>query len=174
MPRKETLISGFGGQGVVLAGRLLGLAATLSGFHATMLVSHGTETRGGYVRSQVVISDDLIDSPSTGRPDVFCALSQAAYVRFRTLAASGAIIHDPDFVKPAADEPARLLALPARAMALEKLGSELSANLIALGAILRQLGLIPLEQGLRAVRETVRRNLDKNLSALELGYHYFQ
>jgi 2-oxoglutarate ferredoxin oxidoreductase subunit gamma len=54
--RTEILISGFGGQGVVRMGQILGLCAIKQGHRVTMLKSHGTETRGGYVRAQVVLS----------------------------------------------------------------------------------------------------------------------
>ena len=62
-PRTEILISGFGGQGVIRMGQILGLAAIKQGHRVTMLKSHGTETRGGYVRAQLVISPDYVDSP---------------------------------------------------------------------------------------------------------------
>ena len=92
--RREVLISGFGGQGVVLAGRCLGLAAVYGGLESTMLISHGTETRGGYVRSQLVLSDEEIDSPAVERADIFLALSQAAYDRFRPLAEKGLTLYE--------------------------------------------------------------------------------
>jgi len=53
--RTEVLVSGFGGQGVVRIGQILGVSSVLEGLFTTMLVSHGTETRGGYVRTQIVI-----------------------------------------------------------------------------------------------------------------------
>jgi 2-oxoglutarate ferredoxin oxidoreductase subunit gamma len=61
--RTEILISGFGGQGVIRMGQILGLCAINQGHRVTMLKSHGTETRGGYVRTQVVIAPDYVDSP---------------------------------------------------------------------------------------------------------------
>jgi hypothetical protein len=73
--RIEIVASGFGGQGVVRLGQILGEAAVKQGLHVTMLKSHGTEMRGGYVRSQVVLSKDLIDSPMCETPDYFIALS---------------------------------------------------------------------------------------------------
>jgi 2-oxoglutarate ferredoxin oxidoreductase subunit gamma len=169
MIRKEILISGFGGQGVVMAGRILGYATVLAGLRATMLVSHGTETRGGYVRSQVVVSDDLIDSPAVERPDIFCALSQAAYGRFLNLVSDGVVLYDPDFVTPDRLQDVAHFAVPARALAVEKVGNELSANIVVLGVILQKLGLIPLEQGLQAVREIIPRYVEINLRALEIG-----
>ena len=62
-PRTEILISGFGGQGVIRMGQILGLCAIKQGHRVTMLKSHGTETRGGYVRAQLVIAPEYVDSP---------------------------------------------------------------------------------------------------------------
>ncbi|MDR1658599.1 MAG: 2-oxoacid:acceptor oxidoreductase family protein [Deltaproteobacteria bacterium] len=162
--RKEALFSGFGGQGVVLAGRSLGLAAVIGGLEATMLVNHGTETRGGYVRSQVVISDEEIDSPLVERPDILLALSQAAYNRFKPLAAQGLTLFDPDLVRPG-EFPGREAPLMTRKLALE-LGSELAANMVALGKVLKLLGLVPLEAARQAIRELSKRGLEINLAAL--------
>ena len=172
MTRKEVLISGFGGQGVVKAGRILGYAAVLAGLRATMLVSHGTETRGGYVRSQVVICDEAIDSPVAEQPDVFCALSQAAYTRFHALADKGLVIYDDGLVAPDLSRGGAHLALPARELARGQAGSELAANLVALGAALCRLPLIPLEYGLQSVREVLPRQEKVNARALEIGYRF--
>jgi 2-oxoglutarate ferredoxin oxidoreductase subunit gamma len=170
--RKEVLISGFGGQGVVKAGRILGYAAVLAGLRATMLVSHGTETRGGYVRSQVVISDEAVDSPVVERPDIFCALSQAAYNRFLGLVEGGLVVYDGDVVVPDLSGGAAHFALPARALAAEQAGGELFANIVALGALLRRLPLVPLADGLQSVREILPRHGEANARALEIGYRF--
>jgi len=70
--RIEIVASGFGGQGVVRLGQIVGEAAVKQGLHVTMLKSHGTEMRGGYVRSQVVVSKDLIDSPHVRVARLLC------------------------------------------------------------------------------------------------------
>ncbi|MBA7646945.1 hypothetical protein ES703_54713 [subsurface metagenome] len=93
--RQEILASGFGGQGVVRLGQIVGMAAMRQGFRVTMLKSHGTEQRGGYVRAQVVISPDEIDSPLVENPDFFCAFSSAAYKQFSHLVQAGTILYDP-------------------------------------------------------------------------------
>jgi hypothetical protein len=80
--RIEILVSGFGGQGVVRLGQIVGTAAVNQGFRVTMLKSHGTEQRGGYVRTQVVLSKEEIDSPLVEDPDYFCSFSSAAYQQF--------------------------------------------------------------------------------------------
>jgi 2-oxoglutarate ferredoxin oxidoreductase subunit gamma len=171
MIRKEILVSGFGGQGVVLAGRILGYAAVLGGLRASMLISHGTETRGGYVRSQVVISDELIDSPIVETPYIFCALSQSAYNRFRHLMGpDGFVFYERDLVSPQAACAARQTAVPAQSLAVKEFGSGLFANSIMLGLIFRRLELIP-ENLCRAALETVvPRDKDKNSAALSLGW----
>ena len=98
--RIEILASGFGGQGVVRLGQIVGETGVKQGLHVTMLKSHGTEMRGGYGRSQVVLSKEIIDSPMCENPDYFIALSSAAYNRFKdTVADDGLIIYDPAFVE---------------------------------------------------------------------------
>src|SRR3989338_6321343 len=84
--RTEILISGFGGQGVIRMGQILGLCAIKQGQRVTMLKSHGTETRGGYVRAQLVIAPDYVDSPVVEQADVFVAFSAPSYKKLYDLA----------------------------------------------------------------------------------------
>ncbi|MDR3165114.1 MAG: 2-oxoacid:acceptor oxidoreductase family protein [Synergistaceae bacterium] len=169
MTRKEILISGFGGQGIVTAGRILGHASTLQGLSAAMLVSHGTETRGGYVRSQVVISEEAIDSPIVEKPNIFCAMSQAAYNRFFGISRNGVILYDPDLVKRIGPPSPTYLAIHAGAAARE-LGIPMSANMVMLGAILRTLGMISDECMKDAIAAISPRFTELNLMAFEAGY----
>jgi 2-oxoglutarate ferredoxin oxidoreductase subunit gamma len=169
--RREILISGFGGQGVVMAGKLLGRAAVLQGLEAAMLVSHGTESRGGYVRSQVVASKEAVDSPIVENPDIFCALSQAAYNRFIHLMKGGIVLYDPVFVTQDDSFTGRGLPIPAMAIA-EEAGSGLFMNIVMLGAILRRLSFISLEHAERSVEEMIPRSAAENLRALRLGYDH--
>ncbi|MDR2124405.1 MAG: 2-oxoacid:acceptor oxidoreductase family protein [Desulfovibrio sp.] len=169
MSRHEVLISGFGGQGVAAAGRILGRSAVAAGLQATMLLSHGTETRGGYVRSQVVIADDDIDSPLVEKPDIFCALSQAAYARFAGAASQGIVLYDPDTVAPGPAPAARLVAVPARRTALESAGTALAANMVMLGIVLRRLDLFPADYAEQALRELMPRHAEGNILALRAG-----
>src|SRR5512135_3395118 len=123
--RVEILVGGFGGQGVVRLGQILGDAAVRQGFRVTMLKSHGTEQRGGYVRSQIVISEREIDSPSVEEPDYFLALSSAAYNAYRSLVWEGMILYDPAYVDVDKSLSLRHLAFPAKELAIEKFGKEL-------------------------------------------------
>jgi 2-oxoglutarate ferredoxin oxidoreductase subunit gamma len=166
--RWEILISGFGGQGVVLAGRSLGLAAVYSGLESSMLISHGTETRGGYVRSQLVMAETEIDSPLVEKADIFLALSQAAYDRFKHLAKNGLTLYDSDLVRPT-DDLSRQLALPARQTAIEVLGTDLATNMVALGQITKYLDCLPMAALKKSVSELSKRGREINLAALDLG-----
>lgn len=167
--RLEVLVSGHGGQGVVRMGQVLGLAAVQQGLAATMLVSHGTETRGGYVRSQVVISPGEVDSPVVERADVLCAMTQEAYDRFRGLA-RGTLVYDPARVVVSDDPAARRLALPAAARARAELGDALFANAVFLGAIGWLLeGALSPDRLCAALLERIPRFPDQNRRALELG-----
>ena len=172
MIRREILISGFGGQGVVLAGRILGQAAVSSGLRASMLVSHGTETRGGYVRSQVVVADEDIDSPVVERPDYFCAMSLAAYRRFAHLTTWGVIFFDPDLVAANPGETLKGVGLPARRISTDETGGPLAANMVMLGAIMRGLGMIPLDAVAESARKVSPRHAEANVKALRAGWSF--
>ncbi|MCL4466530.1 MAG: 2-oxoacid:acceptor oxidoreductase family protein [Chloroflexi bacterium] len=169
--RTEILVSGFGGQGVVRVGQILSTAAVSSGLHTTMLVSHGTETRGGYVRSQVVISDEEIDSPVVENPDFLCALSKAAYNRFKHLVSKGTIIYDPAFIEPDETLDVRQVPFPARDIAVEKLGREIFANVIVVGYLAGLLsGTLTKEAVAAAVRERIPKFQSENAAAFAVGY----
>jgi len=168
--RIEVLVSGHGGQGVVRLGQVLGLAAVRQGLAATMLVSHGTETRGGYVRSQVVIADRDVDSPVVERADCFCAMTRDAYERFRALV-RGTLLYDPDHVTPDGDGPARRVPLRAAWIADSELGNGLFANVVFLGAVSRILeGTLQREHVLAALVERIPRSPDQNRRAFEAGW----
>jgi 2-oxoglutarate ferredoxin oxidoreductase subunit gamma len=167
--RTEILISGFGGQGVVRMGQILGLCAIKQGHRVTMLKSHGTETRGGYVRAQVVISPTYVDSPVVENADVFVAFSAPAYTRFFE-ACRGKILYDPEMVvEIRAEAPERHLAVPATALSKERFNNVLFANMIMLGALTRLAGL-DYEAMKTAMLEVIPRFHEQNLAALDVGY----
>lgn len=169
--RFEVLVSGFGGQGVVRIGQILGLASVKEGLYTTMLVSHGTETRGGYVRTQIVMSKEVIDSPVVEKPDIFCAMSKAAYNRFYRMSEGGLILYDPGYVTPDTGIKSEQLPLPARDLAVENFGNELFANMIIYGRLIKLLnGRISGENAVGALRERIPRFVEENLKAFDMGY----
>ncbi len=133
--RIEIRLAGEGGQGMILAGIILAEAAAIyEGKHVTQTQSYGPESRGGASRSEVVISDDEIDHPEVLRPDIVVALSQEAYGKFgKTVRDGGLLIVDEDAVETAADFAG--LRIPVARIAQETTGKAITANTVALGAL---------------------------------------
>jgi 2-oxoglutarate ferredoxin oxidoreductase subunit gamma len=168
--RTEILISGFGGQGVIRMALILGRCAINQGNRVTMLKSHGTETRGGYVRAQLVISPDYVDSPVVESADIFVAFSAPAYKKFYDLC-SGKVLYDPEMVEKVHDEaPDRHVNIPSRALAREHFGNVLFANMVMLGALTR-LVAIDIAAMKEVMLEVIPRSHEQNLQALDLGHN---
>jgi len=172
--RIEIVASGFGGQGVVRLGQIIGETAVKQGLHVTMLKSHGTEMRGGYVRSQVVLSKDLIDSPMCESPDYFVALSSAAYKRFKdTVPEEGMILYDPAFVEEIDGRlKCRHTAFPAKELSVEHFNNPLFANTLVLGQMARLIDALDKEVVLKSILEIIPKFHDKNKEAFQIGYDY--
>ena len=172
--RIEFVASGFGGQGVVRLGQIVGESGVKQGLHVTMLKSHGTEMRGGYVRSQVVLSKEIIDSPMCENPDYFIALSSAAYNRFKdTVANAGLIIYDPAFV---AQIDATLKCtqkdFPAKQLSVDHFDTPLFANTLELGLVARTVEILDKEIVLESILEVIPKFHDRNRKAFEIGFEY--
>lgn len=170
--RKEIRISGFGGQGVVLAGYVLGKALALyDGLEAVMTQAYGPEARGGASSANVVVADRRIAYPLVQEPDILVALSQEAYTRFRATAKPDAIvIIDEDLVTPFPDDqPHRI---PATRLA-EELGRRIVANVVMLGFFTAVTGLVSRESMEKAIETSVSaKTVPLNLEAFETGYEY--
>lgn len=172
--RIEILASGFGGQGVVRLGQIIGETGVKQGLHVTMLKSHGTEMRGGYVRSQVVLSKEIIDSPMCESPDYFIALSSAAYNRFKdSVAGEGLIIYDPSFVE-AVDHTLNCTQkeFPAKQLAVDHFNSPLFANSLVLGLIANAVEIIDKAIALESLLAVIPKFHDRNRKAFEIGFEY--
>ena len=134
-PERQVFITGFGGQGIVMAGDILGKAATLyDRRHATMMQTYGPEARGGSCSSQVIISDREILFPSIREPEVLICMSQEGYTNNVTnLRRRGTLIWDTDLVKSRkAAAGLTTYNIPATRFA-EELGNAMMANIVMLG-----------------------------------------
>ena len=98
--RKDIRIAGFGGQGIILAGIVIGKAAALhDGIYAVQTQSYGPEARGGASRTEVVVSDEEVDYPKVQNPDIFVAMSHTALIAYLDdLKDGGILIVDPDMI----------------------------------------------------------------------------
>lgn len=172
---KEILITGFGGQGIVLTGNILGMAATLyDNRHATMTQSYGPEARGGSCSSQVVISNEPILFPYVEHPQVMICMSQAGFQKNCTmLVDGGTMIWDTDLVTPEAlNQQWRCFNIPATRFA-EELGNKMMANIVMLGFVSAVCELVAPESLKQAVLKTVPpKTREKNELAFERGREY--
>ncbi len=170
--RKEIRIAGFGGQGVVLAGYILGKALTLyDGFEAVMTQVYGPEARGGASSANLLVSDEPIDYPIVERPDILVALSQEAYSKFRPTATPDALILiDEELVEPLPnDDPHRI---PATRFA-EELGRRLVANVVMLGFFTAVTRLVRPAAMQQAIQTSVKaKAVPLNLQAFAKGYEH--
>ena len=170
--RQEIRISGFGGQGVVLAGFLLGKAFSLyQDLEAVMTQSYGPEARGGASSSSIVVADYPIAYPFVQEADVLIALSQEGYTRYRGEAKPEAIIIiDECLVTPKPD--VQPFGIPATKLA-EGLGRRIVANVVILGYFCAISDVITREAMEEAIRTSVKpRTLSLNLEAFEVGFAY--
>lgn len=174
--RTEILISGFGGQGIVRLGQIFGLAAVKQDYRVTMLKSHGTEQRGGYVRAQVIVSREAIDSPIIEDPDYFCALSTPAYNRHIDLVSRGIIFYDPSSTGIDEEKVKKVThySVAARDIAIEKLGQPIYTNSIMLGAMARKIDIFDKEIVLSAMLDVMPRFKDENARAFQIGYELIE
>lgn len=142
------LIAGFGGQGVMTIGKMIGECAFAQGLHVTFLPSYGPEQRGGTANCTVVLSDEPIGSPAAEALDVLCVLNQPSLSKFLpALKEDGTLMINADMVDPsdAARSGHRVIEIPADSMSLE-IGSSKTANVIIFAVFMAVTKLIPLEQ----------------------------
>ena len=175
MSRTELRLSGFGGQGIILSGVILGKAATLfDKQYATLTQSYGPESRGGYCSAHLVISPTPVLYPLVSQPAVQVLMSQEAYVKYAPESDHNSVILiDEDLVKTKNNpHKGRLFAIPATRIA-ESLGRRIMANIVMLGFFAAITSVVSVE----AVREAVRTSVpegteDLNLNAFDQGYSY--
>ncbi len=172
--RKEIRISGFGGQGIVLAGVILARAAAIyDNTEATQSNSHGAESRGGACVSDVVISDERIDYPMCVKPEVLVCMSPESATRYVPgMKPGGILIVDQDLVpSPPEGSYSRLLKIPATQVAAEELQKKLVANVVMLGALVGVEPVVSRSAMEKAVRDSAPAGTeDLNLQALRRGF----
>jgi 2-oxoglutarate ferredoxin oxidoreductase subunit gamma len=175
MARTEIRIGGFGGQGVILTGYVIGKAASLyDNKNATMTQSFGPEARGSACSSQVVISEGAILNPYVRHPTVMVIMSQEAFTKFAPrLDPEGMMIIEEELVDPQGLPPTvKVLGIPATRIA-EGLGRKVVLNMVMAGFFTAVTGLVSREAMRKAVETSVPKGTEElNLRAFEKGYEY--
>jgi 2-oxoglutarate ferredoxin oxidoreductase subunit gamma len=169
-PIIDVRFGGVGGQGIVLAGRLLGKAASLyDGKDAVCTQSYGPEARGGASRADVVISDERVDYPFVLNADVLAVFFQEAYMMFRDkVKPDGLILVDEMLVQPDGDH-RNLHSVPATSVA-EKLGTRMAANVVMLGYLVGATDVVSVDAVEKALKTTLKPSiLELNQRAFATG-----
>jgi 2-oxoglutarate ferredoxin oxidoreductase subunit gamma len=172
----EILLAGFGGQGIMLMGKLLAYAGLASRKNVTWMPSYGAEVRGGTAYSMTKISDKEIANPIITVPDVLVAMNEPSLVKYEgMLRPKGLLILNRSLIN---SKPKRkdisIVSVPMTQIA-SKLGSVRSANMVALGAMLKRSKLFPVKVVTVALHEMLGGKEEifmLNKRAIEKGYSY--
>jgi 2-oxoglutarate ferredoxin oxidoreductase subunit gamma len=176
MPEYRTIIAGFGGQGVVLAGNALARGAIASGKFITGMTSYGVEVRGGTSNSTVVISDDEIFSPVVDHPNILIALNQPSVDKFvGMIARNGFCIVNSSMIKniPLLED-VEIMQIPATQIA-HSLGCAKAANIVALGCLIKKRPILTPEIVISALRDIFAKKtelFEVNRQAFSCGFEY--
>lgn len=174
--RVEVKLGGFGGQGIIMAGYVLGRAASVhAGRNAVLSQSYGPESRGGACLAEVIIADGEISYPRVAAPDIMVMMSQEAYEKYAlSRPAHCALIVDEDLVKPDAEaERAKVLLKAPSTRLAEELGHRMVANIVMLGVLCGATHVVDAKAMEEAVAWSVpERTVELNLKGFRAGYDH--
>lgn len=175
MREHDVIMAGFGGQGILMIGNLLALAAMEEGRHVTYFPAYGVEMRGGTANCTVVISDEEIGSPVVGRPGSCIIMNGPSLGKYLpSIREGGILVVNSSLVDPGAVDrrDLRLLALPANDIA-RTVGSPQLASMVALGAHVGLTGVVGMETLVACLPKVVSKRYEKfiplNVNALKEG-----
>jgi 2-oxoglutarate ferredoxin oxidoreductase subunit gamma len=171
------LIAGFGGQGVLFAGKFIAYKGLLEGKQLSWLPSYGPEMRGGTANCSVIISDTPVGSPIVSNPDVLTVMNLPSLDKYEDSAVAGAkIFVDSTLIdRKVKRTDVDAYYIPATAMAKDA-GFPTLANMIMVGKMIKEANIVSYDNIVDALKKVVSAKhadlLDVNLKAIEMGYNY--
>jgi 2-oxoglutarate ferredoxin oxidoreductase subunit gamma len=174
MGRYNIRISGFGGQGIVLAGFIVGKAASLyDNKNAAFTQSYGPEARGGACSACIVIDEDKISYPLVREADFFIVLSQEGYEKYAHRVTPNALVFvDVDLVNQIRIDNKKIFGIPATRLAKE-MGQAIVANIIMLGFFTSIANIISKQAMVESIKTSVKKDfIEINLRAYQVGCEY--
>ncbi|MDP4133518.1 MAG: 2-oxoacid:acceptor oxidoreductase family protein [Bacillota bacterium] len=156
MATHEIILAGFGGQGILFAGKLLAYCGMVSDKELSWLPSYGPEMRGGTCNCHVILSDEPVSSPLITKPTILFAMNQPSLEKFEgKVAPGGFIIYDSSLIASGVTRTdVTGVALPATQLAHEMNESKL-ANMILMGSLIKHTGIIDIETVKKALTKVV-------------------
>ena len=177
MSTKNMLFSGFGGQGILFAGKFIAYKGLIEDKQVSWLPSYGPEMRGGTASCSVIVSDTPVGSPIVSNPDILVAMNLPSLDRFeKDVVPGGMIFADSTLIeRKVARDDVQVFYIPATRMASDNQLGNL-ANMIIVGKLLKEIGDYT-EEGLTAALDKVisAKHADMkevNLKAIKLGAEY--
>lgn len=156
---EDLVIAGFGGQGIIFAGKLVAHAGLREGKYVTCFPSYGAEMRGGTANCTVIISDSPIASPIISSPLNLIVMSQPSFLKFfPRVKEGGRVILNSSLVgEELKRDGLKVIKIPANDIA-EKLGASRVANMVALGAWAKESGAVRLDSLIQSLKEVLSRD----------------
>jgi len=173
---QSVIFAGFGGQGVILAGKILAQAGMNHGLEVTWLPSYGPEMRGGTANCTIVLSDEPVGSPIVDEPTALVALNGPSLDKFEpTLAKGGKVIVNASLIdRKVTRDDVSASYVPVNEIARD-VGNARAINMVALGALVKATDIVPLDVAKAAMRQMLedsgkRKFVPDNEKALDEGY----
>ncbi len=161
----QVRLSGFGGQGIILAGLLLGQAGVIEGKYVSGSGSYGAQARGSGCKSEIVFSNVLIDFPHLITADVLVAMSQGAYdINRKDVKEQGLIFYDEGHVNPEEGLSVKQRGVAATEISIKKLKNKQVANIVLLGAVVEVTKIV----SPKAIQKAILFHIGERFRALNL------
>lgn len=168
-------VAGIGGQGNILAGKLLAQAAVFDGKYVVQTQLYGAQVRGGISHCDIIICDDWIDFPEASQFDIMYIMHlDALRVYQKFIRPNGVLLMDSTFVETLPQSfhrTKKVLMIPLEKCAIEKFGTPMVANMIGLGALVKSTQIVTLDSLIKSVHELVSEKYTRlNIEAINYGY----
>lgn len=171
------LLAGFGGQGILFAGKFLAYQGLIESKEISWLPSYGPEMRGGTANCNVIISDEPVGSPIVSKPDALIVMNLPSLDKFEsTVVPGGKIFVDSTLIERKVERTdVEVFYVPATQLALE-IGLPTLANMVLVGKLIRETGVVDyngIEDALKKVVSAKHADLlDANRKAMQTGYEF--
>lgn len=172
--QRDVIMAGFGGQGILLIGKMLAYAGMHEGKQVSWLPSYGPEMRGGTCNCTVVVSDKPVGSPVIRSPRAVLAMNLPSLEKFEAdIRPGGLLLINSSLIdRGSKRDDLTVIKVPANQLAAD-LGNPRGANMVALGAYLGATDAVSMDEVIEVIRETFAARpavIDVNIEALRTGY----
>lgn len=174
MASQQIIFAGFGGQGILSMGKFLAYAGMDANLNVSWLPSYGPEMRGGTANCSVILTDEAIGSPIVTKADTIVVMNRPSLEKFEDIVEpNGVIIMDSDLVDIAPKrKDVKVISIPAQTIA-EEIGSKKIANMILLGALVKETGIVSIEALLDSLKAHGKEKFfESNKNAIEKGIDF--